>query len=244
MARSFSRMLKTAAHVALAACPSAVKIPIYRRVFGFKIDKGASIGMSVLDVDHLEMDATASIGHGNVLTRTHNVSLAEGAEIGFLNLFRGGDEVRLDKYATVLRMNVLNSIPENDCEGTPDARLLLAPGAYIVSGHRLDFTDRISLGKNVVVAGRNSSFWTHQARRAGPIDIGDFSYLGSEVRIAPGSSLGPYSILGMGSVVAGSWSDGRAVLGGVPARPIRPVTADDEKGLEHKTKKSIPDDLY
>jgi acetyltransferase-like isoleucine patch superfamily enzyme len=116
-------------------------------------------------------------------------------------------------------------------------------GAYIVSGHRLDFTDRISLGKNVIVAGRNSSLWTHNRQSTAPIDIADFCYLGSEVRLAPGASLGPRSILGMGAVLTNQAGGGQ-VLGGVPAKPIRAVTREDEATLERKSRDDIPEDLY
>ena len=72
--------------------------------------------------------------------------LRQGAAIDHLNVVRGGDEVVLDEYAWVMRLNVLNAIPDNDCETVTDPRLHLKKGACVVSGHRLDFTDRIELG--------------------------------------------------------------------------------------------------
>lgn len=235
--------LRTLAHAAIALLPGAIKRPIYRRVFGFQIADDAQIGVSILDVDHLSLGAGARIGHGNLLTRTRDVRLDDGAEIGQLNILRGGDAIELGKHATVMRLNVLNSIPDNDCEGPTDPRLVLGDGATVVSGHRLDFTDRIKLGKNVIVAGRNSSLWTHNRQATKPIEIGDFCYLGSEVRVAPGARLGDLSILGMGGVLSGE-APARTVLGGVPAKPIRDITAADEQTLRKKTKTSIPEDAY
>jgi acetyltransferase-like isoleucine patch superfamily enzyme len=113
----------------------------------------------------------------------------------------------------------------------------------VVSGHRLDFTDRIRIGKNVIIAGRNSSLWTHNRQTTRPIEIGDFCYLGSEVRVAPGAALGEWSILGMGAVLSGN-AAARTVHGGVPARPIRAITDDDARVLAKKTRKEIPEDLY
>jgi acetyltransferase-like isoleucine patch superfamily enzyme len=237
------KWLRTALHAALAPLPSALKVPIYRHAFGFRIGAGAHIGCSLLDVDHLELGDGARVGHGNVLTGTRSVRLGVGAEIGYGNILRGGDEIVLDRFATVLRFNVLNSIPDNDCEGPTDPRLHLGPGAYVVSGHRLDFTDRITLGTNVIVAGRNSSLWTHNRQSTRPIAIGDFCYLGSEVRIAPGASLGDWSILGMGAVLAGS-AAAHTVHGGVPAKPIRAINDEDERVLAKKSKKEIPEDAY
>jgi carbonic anhydrase/acetyltransferase-like protein (isoleucine patch superfamily) len=237
------RGLRLAAHMALAVAPRALKVPVYRRVFGFEIDDSAQIGISVLDVDRLRLGPEARIGHGNLLTRTQEVSLERGAEIGFLNVVRGGEQVRMGAYSTVFRFNVLNSIPDNDCEGPTDPQLSLDAGAFVVSGHRLDFTDRISIGKNVILAGRNSSLWTHNRQATRPIDIGDFCYVGSEVRVGPGARLGAYSILGMGGVLTGEAAE-RTVHGGVPAKPIRPITQEDEARLRKKTKRTIPPDAY
>ena len=234
-----SQLARLATHAALAVLPSAIKRPIYNRVFGFRIAPTAKIGLSILDVDHLEMEDGAKIGHGNLLHRTEHVHLGRGAEIGYGNLVRGGAAVELDEYSTVLRFNVLNSIPDNDCQGSPDPRLVLGKGAYVVSGHRLDFTDRITLGKNVIVAGRNSSFWTHNRQETRPIEIGDFSYVGSEVRIAPGARLGDESILVMGAVLAGQL-DGGKVSGGVPAKPIREVTSAEKQTLHRPSRKDVP----
>jgi acetyltransferase-like isoleucine patch superfamily enzyme len=171
------------------------------------------------------------------------VHLEEKAQIGFANIVRGGASVVLKRYATVLRFNVLNSIPDNDCKTVTDPRLILDEGAYVVSGHRLDFTDRIRLGRNVIVAGRNSSLWTHNRQDTKPIDVADFCYLGSEVRVAPGATLGDNAILAMGAVLAGS-AEGGQVHGGVPARPIRGITEEEGRILRRGSRKDIPDDLY
>jgi acetyltransferase-like isoleucine patch superfamily enzyme len=237
------RLMRTALHAGVAILPNAVKQPIYRHAFGFKIGRGVRIGVSLLDVDHLELGDGARIGHGNLLLRTGRVSLQERAEVGFLNVLRGGDEIRLGRYSTVMRFNVLNSIPDNDCEGPTDPRLELADGAYVVSGHRLDFTDRIRIGKNVIIAGRNSSLWTHNRQATRPIEIGDFCYVGSEVRVAPGGTLGAWSILAMGAVLSGR-AEPRTVHGGVPAKPIRAIDADDERVLAKKSRDDIPGDLF
>ena len=237
---SFRRNVRTLAHAAVALLPSAIKVPVYRAVFGFRMGRGVRIGLSVLDVDHLEMEAGARIGHGNVMTRIKEVRLGEGAQIGFLNILRGGDTVDIGPYATVLRMNVLNSIPDAETEGPTDPRLTLGTGAYVVSGHRIDFTDRVRLGRNVLVAGRNSSLWTHNRQETRPIEIDDFCYLGSEVRIAPGARLGAESILGMGAVLTGA-AEGGKLHGGVPARAIRELKEEERSRLHRKHRKDIPD---
>ena len=241
---SWRKRLRTLAHVALAAAPSFIKLPVYRHLFGFGIAPGVKIGCSVLDVEELSLARGARIGHANILTGTKRVVLGVESAIDHLNIVRGGDEVVLEDYAWVMRLNVLNSIPDNDCETATDPRLHIKKGACIVSGHRLDFTDRIELGTNVIVAGRNSSFWTHNRQFAKAIRIGDFCYLGSEVRLGPGAELGAFSILAMGAVLAKPLSQERVLAGGVPAKVIRAITAEDERRLLHKTRRTIPDDAY
>lgn len=238
------RRLRSAVHVALAVAPSIVKKPIYRHVFGFRIAPDARIGCSVLDVDELALESGARIGHGNVLTGTKRVVLGRGATIDHLNLFRGGDEIVLDDYAWVIRLNVFNSIPDNDAETPTDPKLHMRKGACVVAGHRLDFTDRIDLGTNVVMAGHRSSLWTHNRQQAKAIRIGDFCYLGSDVKIGPGAELGDFSILAMGAVLVKPVTATRVVAGGVPARVIRNINAADERHLTHKTRGTIPDDAY
>ena len=240
---TWRRIGRRVAHALVAMAPNALKLPLYRHLFGFKIGRDVRIGMSLLDVDILELADGARIGHCNLMLRTRRVALGAGAEIGFCNIVRGGDEVSLGSFATVLRFNVLNSIPDNDSAGPTDPRLVLGDGAYVVSGHRLDFTDRIVVGKNVIVAGRNSSLWTHNRQATRPIEIGDFCYLGSEVRVAPGASLGEWSILAMGAVLSGH-ADSRTVHGGVPAKPLRVINDEDEKILVKKTRKNIPENAY
>jgi acetyltransferase-like isoleucine patch superfamily enzyme len=143
-----------------------------------------------------------------------------------------------------MRLNVLNAIPDHDCTTSPVSILEIGDGTILVSGHRVDFTDRVTLGRNVIVGGRNSSLWTHNRQQTAPIVIGDFCYLGSEIRIAPGARLAPGCILGLGAVLAGVVSEPDSLVVGVPARVMRPLTAEDQTLVRRKTRPDIPDDLY
>ncbi|MGH7534549.1 MAG: acyltransferase, partial [Gemmatimonadales bacterium] len=135
-------------------------------------------------------------------------------------------------------------IPDHDCTTQPSSVLELGDGAIVVSGHRIDFTDRVSIGRNVIVGGRNSSLWTHNRQETAPIVIGDFCYLGSEIRVAPGSSLPSECILALGSVLAGEITEPRTLVGGGPARVVRPLTATDLARIRRKTRPDIPDGFY
>ena len=122
--------------------------------------------------------------------------------------------------------------------------LELGPGAVVTSGHRIDFTDRVTLGKNVIVGGRNSSLWTHNRQETAPIEIGDFCYLGSEVRLAPGAKLPDECVLGIGAVLVGEIKEPRSLVAGVPAKAVRPLDEKDLARIRRKTRGDMPDDFY
>jgi acetyltransferase-like isoleucine patch superfamily enzyme len=143
-----------------------------------------------------------------------------------------------------MRFNVLNAIPDHDCTTKPVSILDLGAGAIIVSGHRVDFTDHIRIGRNVIVGGRNSSLWTHNRQETGPITIGDFCYLGSEIRIAPGARLPSECILALGSVLTGEIEKPRSLVAGVPAKTVRALSEEDLVRVRVKARSDIPDDLY
>jgi acetyltransferase-like isoleucine patch superfamily enzyme len=224
--------------------PNLLKLPLYRLLFGFRIGRGVRIGVSLLDAAEVELGEGTRIGHFNLVWRVGRLSTGRHAQIGLLNVIRGGQRVQLGDYATVMRLNVLNAIPDNDCTTRPVPVLELGAGAIVVSGHRLDFTDRISLGCNVIVGGRASSFWTHNRQQTAPIRIGDFCYLGSEIRVAPGASLAPECILALGSVLSGDVGPAGSLVGGVPAKALRPLSDEDRQLIYRKTRDDIPDDLY
>jgi UDP-3-O-[3-hydroxymyristoyl] glucosamine N-acyltransferase len=238
------RRLRLALLAVIALLPGFVKRPLYRSLFGYRIGRGVRIGLVILDADSVELGDGTEIGHLNLITRVGSFITGKSVRIGPLNIIRGGERVRLGDYAEVMRLNVLNAIPDHDCTTSPASRLEIGRGAVVVSGHRIDFTDQVTIGQNVIIGGRNSSLWTHNRQSTAPIEIGDFCYLGSEVRLAPGARLAERSILGIGSVLAGAIDTPGSLVGGVPARIIRPLTAEDDVLIHRKARRDAPDDLY
>lgn len=238
------RRLRLALLAVIALLPGFVKRPLYRSLFGYRIGRGVRIGLVILDAEAVELGDGTEIGHLNLITRVGSFITGKSVRIGPLNIIRGGERVRLGDYAEVMRLNVLNAIPDHDCTTSPASRLEIGRGAVVVSGHRIDFTDQVTIGQNVIIGGRNSSLWTHNRQSTAPIEIGDFCYLGSEVRLAPGARLAERSILGLGSVLAGAIDTPGSLVGGVPARIIRPLTAEDDALIRRKARRDAPDDLY
>jgi UDP-3-O-[3-hydroxymyristoyl] glucosamine N-acyltransferase len=241
---SRSRWPRLALLAVVGLLPGPIKRPLYRALFGYRIGRGVRIGLVILDAEAVDLGDGTEIGHLNLITRVGSLVTGKSVRIGALNIIRGGERVRLGDYAEVMRLNVLNAIPDHDCTTSPVSRLEIGAGSVVVSGHRIDFTDQVTIGRNVIVGGRSSSLWTHNRQQTAPIQIGDFCYLGSEVRLAPGARLAERSILGLGSVLAGSIDTPGSLVGGVPARILRPLTAEDDALVHRKARPDAPDDLY
>jgi acetyltransferase-like isoleucine patch superfamily enzyme len=162
-----------------ALFPSFLKRSFYRWFFGYKIGKRVRIGFSILDAGECSIEDDVSIGHFNVVIRVEKLTIQDHTRIGHLNIIRGGSEVSLGRYSEIIRLNEINSIPDPDVVNEIDSRFILGDGSIVTTGHKIDFTDRVEIGRRVILGGRNSSIWTHNRQRTMPITIGDKVYIGS-----------------------------------------------------------------
>jgi acetyltransferase-like isoleucine patch superfamily enzyme len=178
-----------------------------------------------------------------VVVGVKRLVVGDHVRIGHLNIIRGGDEVVLGRYAEIIRLNEINSIPDPDVVNPTDPRFLLGEGSIITTGHKIDFTDRVTIGRRSIIGGRNSSLWTHNRQRTRPIDIGSFAYVGSEIRIAPGGTLPSRCIVGIGSVITGELAAEGYLIAGVPAKPVKELSEEDQFLVERKTRLDLPDDV-
>jgi acetyltransferase-like isoleucine patch superfamily enzyme len=227
----------------IALLPSMFKRPCYRLFFGYHIGKRVRIGLSILHAEKCEIADDVSIGHGNLIIGIKNLSIGDHVRIGHLNIIRGGDEVKLGRYAEIIRMNEINSIPDPDVVVPTDPRFLLGAGSIITTGHKIDFTDLVEIGERTILGGRNSSLWTHNRQRTRTIRIGSFCYIGSEIRIAPGGVIPSRCIVGIGAVITKPLKEENFLIGGVPAKPIKQLEAEDIFLIENKTRPDLPDNL-
>jgi len=230
----------------LAVCavlPSFLKRPIYRLFFGYRIGKRVRIGVSIIDAAECSIDDDVQMGHFNVVTRVQKLTIKDHVRIGHLNIIRGGDEVSLGRYCEIIRMNEINSIPDPEVVNKIDPVFLLGDGSIVTTGHKIDFTDRVEIGRRVILGGRNSSIWTHNRQRTLPITIGSLVYMGSEIRMAPGSAIPARSIVGIGSVITAALTEEGKLIAGVPAKTIKELSQEDQFLIERKTRPDLPDDV-
>lgn len=227
----------------VALLPGFLKRPSYRLFFGYKIGKRVRIGFSIIDAKECSIEDDTQIGHLNLVIGVKKLVIGDHVRIGHLNIIRGGDEVSLGRYSEVIRLNEINSIPDPDVVNPIDPRFLLGEGSIITTGHKIDFTDRVTIGRRSILGGRNSSLWTHNRQRTRPIEIGSFAYIGSEIRIAPGGTLPSRCIVGIGSVITSELTEEGHLIAGVPAKPVKELNEADQFLIARKTRKDLPDDV-
>jgi acetyltransferase-like isoleucine patch superfamily enzyme len=217
--------------------------PCYRLFFGYQIGKRVHFGFSIIDAAECQIEDDVRVGHLNVIIGVQRLTMGDHVRIGHLNIVRGGEEVRLGRYSEIMRMNEINSIPEPDAVNPVEPRFLLGAGSIVTTGHKIDFTDRVDIGRRTIIGGRNSSLWTHNRQRTRPINIGEFAYVGSEIRMAPGSSIPSRCIVGIGSVITSEIDAEEWLIAGVPAKPIKELGSEDRFLIERRTRPDLPDDV-
>src|ERR1043165_3116259 len=222
MARRSSKF-RLAALAFVAVTPGFVKRPLYRWLFSYKIGKRVRLGLSLIDARECE--------------------IADDARGGHLNVIRGGEEVSLGRYAEIIRLNEINSIPDPIVVNPTDPRFILGDGSIVTAGHKIDFTDRVSIGRRTILGGRNSSLWTHNRQRTRPVEIGELTYVGSEIRVAPGGVIPSRCIVGIGSVITGRLEGEYMLIAGVPAKAVKQLSEGDRFLVENKTRPDLPDDV-
>lgn len=243
MSRRRSSKFRLGALAFVALLPGFLKRPLYRGLFGYRIGRRVRLGFSLIDARECEIADDVCVGHLNAIIGVGKLTVGDHANIGYLNVIRGGDEVSIGRYAEILRMNEINSIPDPLVVNPIDPRFSLGDGAIVTAGHKIDFTDRVSIGRRSILGGRNSSLWTHNRQRTRPIEIGELTYVGSEIRVAPGGVIPSRCIVGIGSVVTKRIEGEFQLIAGVPARAVKPLSEEDRFLVEHKTRPDLPDDL-
>ena len=227
----------------VALFPSFLKRTIYRFFFGYHLGRRVRIGFSIVDARECSIEDDTQIGHFNVIIGVKSLVIGDHVRIGHFNIIRGGDEVLLGRYAEIIRMNEINSIPDPEVVNPIDPRFHLGDGSIITTGHKIDFTDRVTIGRRSILGGRNSSLWTHNRQRTRPIEIGSFTYVGSEIRMAPGSTLPSRCIVGIGAVVTSQLTEEERLIAGVPAKSLKELSEEDRFLIERRTRPDLPDDV-
>ena len=199
--------------------PWPLRRSILEKQFGYSIHPGSRIGFAWIFPRHLVME--------------------EGSRIGHLTLCKNIDLLRLGAHAIVGQLNWITGFPSGASRHfahQPDRRpeLIIETHAGISSRHLIDCTARIRIGAFATIGGFRSQLLTHSIdfeagrQTAEPIDIGEYSFTGTNSVILGGSTLPHHSVLGAQSLLNKKWDEPYRLYAGVPAKPLKELSPDLE----------------
>jgi acetyltransferase-like isoleucine patch superfamily enzyme len=199
--------------------PWGLRRSFLEKQFGYSIHPSSRIGFAWIFPRHLIME--------------------EGSRIGHLTLCKNIDLLRLGAHAIVGQLNWITGFPSGPGRHfahQPDRRpeLIIETHAGISSRHLIDCTARVRIGAFATIGGFRSQLLTHSIdfaagrQTAEPIDIGEYSFTGTNSVVLGGSSLPHHSILGAQSLLNKKWDQPYRLYAGVPATPLKELSADLE----------------
>jgi len=147
---------------------------------------------------------------GFAWTCPRRLVMEENSRIGHLTLCKNIDLLYLGAHAIIGQLNWITGFPSGSSRHfahQPDRRPELILGAHAGISSRHLITHSIDLE-----AGRQSSE---------PIEIGEYSFVGTDSVILGGSNLPHHSVLGAKSLLNKKWDAPFHLYGGVPAKPLK-----------------------
>ena len=165
--------------------------------------------------------------------------MEEGSRIGHLTLCKNIDLLHLGAHAIVGQLNWITGFPSGASRHfghQPDRRpeLIVERHAGISSRHLIDCTARVRIGEFATIGGFRSQLLTHSIdftagrQTAEPIDIGEYSFTGTNSVVLGGAVLPHHAVLGAQSLLNKKWDEPYRLYAGVPARPVKELSPDME----------------
>jgi acetyltransferase-like isoleucine patch superfamily enzyme len=197
--------------------PWPARRSLLEKQFGYSIHPTSRIGFAWICPRHLIMEENSRIGH---LTLCKNIDL-----------------LHLGAHSIIGQLNWITGFPSGSSRHfahQPDRKpeLILESHAGISSRHLIDCTARVRIGAFATLAGFRSQLVTHSIdleagrQSSEPIEIGEYSFVGTNSVILGGSSLPHHSILGAKSLLNKKLEAPFYLYGGAPAKPLKQLPED------------------
>ena len=199
--------------------PWPARRSILEKQFGYSIHPTSRIGLAWICPRRLIMEENSRIGHFTLCKNIDLLHLGAHAIIGQLNWITGFPSGNSRHFA-------------HQTDRHPE--LILEAHAGISSRHLIDCTARVRIGAFATVAGFRSQLVTHSIdlpagrQSSEPIEIGEYSFVGTEAVVLGGSSLPHHSVLAAKSLLNKKWDEPYRLYGGVPAKPLKELPQDME----------------
>lgn len=103
----------------------------------------------------------------------------------------------------------------------------LSPGCYIQGGGEVVIGDYTIIAPNVGIISANHDRYDYRKHIRLSVTIGRYCWIGMNTTVLPGVVLGDHTIVGAGSVVTKSFEEGYCIIGGNPAKLIKPLNKMD-----------------
>jgi acetyltransferase-like isoleucine patch superfamily enzyme len=178
---------------------------------------------------------TSRIGLAWIFPR--RLVMEEGSRIGHFTLCKNIDLLHLGAHAIVGQLNWITGFPSgssrhfaHQLDRRPE--LIIESHAGISSRHLIDCTARVRIGAFATVGGFRSQLLTHSIdfaagrQTAEPIEIGEYSFTGTNSVLLGGSVLPHHSVLGAQSLLNRKWDEPYRLYAGVPAKPVKELATD------------------
>ena len=109
------------------------------------------------------------------------------------------------------------------------------PGCYIQSEGKIFIGDYTQIASNVgIITANHDVFDSRKHSKPKDVKIGSYCWIGMNSVILPGTNLGDFTVVGAGSVVTKSFTDGYCVIAGNPAKKIKDLPKED--CVKHRSK--------
>ncbi len=178
--------------------------------------------------------------HGSNVHIRNNTKIRKGVILG--------DNVTIGSNTSLSNINVgRNSHIEGGVKitGNGKGKITLGEEVYIGVNNILDWSDNITIGDYVHIAGPSTALWTHSSakqviaglrlndknpeyRPVAPIVIENNVYIGGNCTIYPGVTIGHHSIIAPNSAVDKN-VEPYSLMGGVPVRKIKNIKGNQLK---------------
>lgn len=108
------------------------------------------------------------------------------------------------------------------------------PGCYIQGIGGVVIGDYTQIGPHVGIHSNNHDMYENRVDVPRPVTVGAYCWLGMGAQLLAGVELGDFTIVGAGSIVTKSFSEGHCVIAGNPAKIIRKL--DPARCVRHESR--------
>lgn len=213
-------------HFTIRIIPSSIKHILWQLYLRLQFSSNNKLGKGIVFNKDIQMGRECRIGDNVVFGRSVKI----------------GNNISIGKDAIIENISIGNDSSIEGrviCTGYGNGKIKIGRYCYIGVYNVLDWSDNITIGDYVHIAGPSTGLWTHTSfrmcmnsipisnksieyRPTAPIIIENNVYIGGNCTIYPGVTIGHHSIIAPNSAVTKNVQP-NTMVGGVPAKLIKRI---------------------